>query len=90
MPAFNQTNKKMSNQQQNDPKEEWRTNAADIGLKPSGEDSHLCTKLAAKSVLEIRKRYAAGSVSQDRLAQIFGVSQSHIGRIVRKEEWRQL
>lgn len=63
--------------------------AADIGLKPSGEDSHLNTKLNAADVVEIRRLCAAGW-SQQRVANLFGISQTFVGKIKNRKKWRQI
>lgn len=47
-------------------------------------------KLAGSDVLEIRRRYAAGGISQQKLADDFGVSQSMVGLIVRRVSWPHL
>ena len=47
-------------------------------------------KLTAESVSEIRRRYALGGVSQQELANAFGVSQPMIGNIVRGHSWRHV
>lgn len=44
-------------------------------------------KLSAEQVMEIRKRYIPGKVSQQSLADEFGVSQPMIGNIVRNDAW---
>ncbi len=49
-----------------------------------GEKHGRC-KITAAQVEQIRALYAAGGVSQDKLAIQFGASQAQIGRIVRKE-----
>lgn len=46
-------------------------------------------KLTAAQVYEIRRRYAAGGVGQRELGEKFGISQTHIGRIVRGTRWKQ-
>jgi len=40
-----------------------------------------------EAILDIRRRYASGSVSQDALAKEFRIGQSHISRIVRRESY---
>ncbi len=45
--------------------------------------------LSLGDVMEIRRRYALGDVSQSQLAIEFGVAQSSIGRAIRGETWRQ-
>jgi hypothetical protein len=72
---------------------EWTTrsqnqrHAADIGLKPHGERSHL-SKLRLPQVVQIRETYGRGGISQAAIASDFGVSQTCIGKIVRGEKWR--
>jgi len=51
-----------------------------------GEASHLA-KLTAAQVAEIRHRYAAGGILQRELGEIYGVSQTQIGRIIRRVRW---
>jgi DNA-binding XRE family transcriptional regulator len=47
-------------------------------------------KLSEADVLLIRERYAAGGVTQQALADEFGVNQTNIGFIVRNVRWRHL
>ncbi len=74
---------------------EWLTrsenlkHAADIGLKPVGEQSHLCTKLKAEDVHAIRKLCKNG-MPQAKIGKLFGVSQTYVGKIHRRTKWRQL
>lgn len=49
--------------------------------------AHHSAKLAAVDVAEIRRRYAAGGITQEALGQEYGVTQSHIGNIVRGDSW---
>lgn len=62
--------------------------AADIGLKPSGMKSHLCTKLDSRRVRVIRG--LAPIMSQARIGKIFGISQTYVGKIIKRTKWRQL
>lgn len=55
---------------------------------PRGEQSRHA-KLTESDVIEIRKLYASG-MTQLKLAKEFGVSQPHIGDIVRCEVWKHL
>lgn len=72
---------------------EWMTrsqnqrHAADTGLKPVGEKSHLA-KLTAAAVREIRRM--AGSCSQRQIAAIFNISQTQVSRITSGQDWKQL
>ena len=56
---------------------------------PSGE-KHGMSKLTDEKVRTIRSRYAAGSVSQEVLADEFGVSQSTVSRVLLSECWKHI
>ena len=58
-----------------------------LGLRPKGEDN-LAAKLSRQQVQHIR--LLAETMSQDKLAQLFSVSQSTIMRIVRRETWKHV
>jgi len=47
-------------------------------------------KLTEAKVIEIRQRYATGSISQEKLAREYGVSQPLVGCIVRREMWKHV
>ena len=51
---------------------------------------HGGAKLTEEQVLEIRRRYAAGGVSQQALGDEFGVAQHTISDIVRRRYWTHL
>lgn len=53
---------------------------------PRGEQ-HWRAKLTVENVVEIRKRYAAGGCSCQKLAEEHGVSRGNIGCIIRRETW---
>lgn len=66
-------------------------NAADRTVKgrnvaPKGE-AHGGVKLTEEQVLDIRKTYAQGNVSQESLGHKYGVNQRQISRIVRGTSW---
>lgn len=61
--------------------------AADLGLRPHGELSHLA-KLKLSQVKLIRAIYETGRVTQEALGSQFGVSQTCISKIIRKTKWR--
>ena len=48
------------------------------------------SKLNPTTVIRIRQLYKTGKYSQDRLAKLFGVYQSTIGRIVRGDTWKRV
>jgi hypothetical protein len=52
--------------------------------------NHAQAKLTAHQVREIRTRYAAGGIRQADLASEFGTVQSTIGKIVRRETYREV
>lgn len=47
-------------------------------------------KLTDQQVLEIRRRYQDDGITQASLAEIYGVNQTNIGFIVRREHWRHI
>ena len=57
------------------------------GNQPMGETIPW-SKLTEDDVRRIREM--AGSISQDKMAIMFGVQQSHISRIVNRREWRHV
>jgi len=50
-------------------------------------EKHGMAKLTESQVIEIRRRYAIGNISQEKLAFELGVSQTTIGSIVRRDKW---
>lgn len=55
-----------------------------------GGEKHHAAKLTTNDAKKIKKMYACGNISQSRLASLFGVSQTQIGRIVRGDRWKGL
>ena len=51
-------------------------------------EAHYFAKLTATDVNEIRARYAAGGISQPRLAREYGVSCGSIANIIHNRTWR--
>lgn len=74
---------------------EWTTRSENqkhayrTGLQGRGQD-HGRAKLTDEQVLEIRRRYAVGDVSQRALATQYGVNQTLIGFIVRRVVWTHI
>lgn len=72
---------------------EWATrqqnqqHAADTGLSPVGEESDKAKISANDARVIISMR---GKVTQAALARRFGITVSQIGRIQRREQWKQL
>jgi DNA-binding XRE family transcriptional regulator len=58
--------------------------------RTSRGESHGTAKLTDEEVIQIRDRYASGGVSQQDLANEFGLSQVSISDIVRHVNWRHL
>jgi hypothetical protein len=56
---------------------------------PRGE-AHVNAKLTADGVREIRRLLTEGGLSQKRIAERFGVTQSVIGRIAAGKSWRHV
>jgi hypothetical protein len=59
------------------------------GRRPRGE-RHGMARLGEGTIRLIRDRYAAGNVSQRQLAREFGISQTHVGEIVRRRIWKHV
>lgn len=55
--------------------------------RQSKGQTHGSAKLTEEAVLQIRKYYDAGAVTQRWLARLYGVTQILIGKIVRREIW---
>ena len=52
--------------------------------------SHPNSKLSEEDVMQIRERYARGGVSQQQIADEYGVSQFTISTVVRRKWWKQV
>lgn len=61
----------------------------DNSIYPRGEKS-TSAKVTELQVLEIKKLYKTGKYSQTKLGEMFSLSQTHIGRLVRGERWTYL
>ena len=61
----------------------------DKGRFPTGENNY-CHKLSSEHVVMIRQAYATGQISQQFLADTFGVSQNIISQITRRKKWRRV
>ena len=48
------------------------------------------TKLTPQQVIEIRQRYSKGKISMKKLAGEYGVSNSNILMIIKRETWKDL
>lgn len=57
--------------------------------RPRGE-GHGLAKLTEETVREIRRRYAEGGVSQQRLADECGVNQTKISDVILRKTWRHV
>jgi hypothetical protein len=68
-----------------------RTNSVDRNNKGRAAsrkgESHGRAKLTSADIVKIRKQYATGGVLQRELATQYGVVQTRISRIIRRESW---
>lgn len=67
-------------------------NAADMmrkGRQQHGE-KHYRAKLTEQSVRDIRAEYSTGKATQETLAVRYRVSQTVIGKVVRKNTWKHV
>lgn len=60
--------------------------SSDRGRAPGGE-RNARAKLSEATIEEIRRRYAAGDVTQRSLAELYGVTRSNISCIVLRKSW---
>jgi hypothetical protein len=58
-------------------------------IMASGQDSHL-TRTTAKTVLQLRKLYAKGDLTQAMLAKRFGLSPSNVKSILVRRSWKHI
>lgn len=63
-------------------------NMRDKAMK--GRARHNLAKLTPEQVLEIRARAATATVSHSMLAKEYGVQQTAISRIVRRDSWKNI
>lgn len=76
---------------------EWNTysenmqHAYDTKLNenPKGEDHHL-VKITEEDVKTIREIYASGKMNQRELAELYGLRQPAISRIIHKKRWKHI
>lgn len=71
----------------------WLPNPAfGVKVKRRGArgESHAHSKLTTEIVVEIRRRYAEGKVSQHELADEYGIRQSTVSDIIRRRKWAWL
>lgn len=58
-------------------------------ISKTGEEHH-SSKLKEWQVLEIRKWYEDGGISQDKLAAEYGVNQNAISKIILRRSWKSI
>lgn len=61
-----------------------------LNARPMRGEANGRAKLCKDDVKEIRSLYAGGGYSQPRLAERFGVTHVLIGKIVRRELWKEV
>lgn len=54
-----------------------------------GEKNPAC-KISPTTVLEIRRMYAEGKYSQDKIGSFYGLKQTQVSRIIRGESWKSI
>lgn len=59
-------------------------------LKKTRDKKDAGAKLNKEAILNIRKEYATGNITQTELGKRYGITQSAVGRIVRKERWTDI
>lgn len=57
---------------------------------PMRGERHINTHLKDKDIIRMRRLYAAGSVSQDVLAQQFGINQATVSKIILRKVWHHV
>ncbi len=53
-------------------------------------EKHGMAQVTAEQVIEIRNSYATGTISQQALADRYGLGQTQVGRIIHGETWKHL
>lgn len=67
------------------------THAYKIGLAHGRPGmSHHLVKITDDDVRKIRELYSYGNISQSKLGEQFGLSQTHVGRIIRGTRWQSV
>lgn len=76
---------------------EWVTNTENIkhayknGLINTAKgERHAQSKLTKEQVLEIRKIYSKGGLTQKQVGEKFGIDQTHVSDIVNKKSWSHI
>lgn len=59
------------------------------GRQPNGNQIHT-SKLSRQEIIEIRRRYAVGDITQHELANTYNISQHAIGAITRHMSWKHV
>jgi len=56
----------------------------------AGGTRHALAKLSEADALEIRHLYSQGGISQEKLAQRFGIGQSRVSAVIRRRTWKHI
>lgn len=67
----------------------WKTKHVYTSEETAGENNVRC-KITEEKVREIRKLYATGEYSQQKLADMFGINQTNVGFIIRRVSWKHV
>lgn len=86
--SANKTDNRLSNLEYCS-KQQNRHHAIELNLMISLKgEGNIKARLTQSQVDEIRRRYAAGGITQKQLGEIFGVRNTQVSRIVRGEHWK--
>lgn len=66
----------------------YQASIADKIIKKKSGEGHYSAKLTSQDIVDIRKKYVPGLITQDKLAKEYGVSRSTISSIVTYKRWR--
>lgn len=62
----------------------------EIGLQDNKGEKHPCSKLSEIDVLTIRKQYSTGKYSHQQIADVYDISKTQVGDIIRKRSWTHI
>lgn len=65
-------------------------NRMDFHKRKASGERNFNAKLTDEKVAEIRRLYDCGSMSQKALGKVYGVTQTSIGHVVRRETWKHV
>lgn len=87
---FDRTNNRLDNLEYVTPKQNNAHSAARRLEAVARGEANGYSKLTANDVQEIRRLYATGSYTHKQLGDMFGISKSNTGCIIRREAWKHI